>query len=106
MALLSTQLTNTTTSIFTSSGTNAITAIYVCNSGSQAVHVTIYAVANGDTPSALNAIYYGIPLTINDTYVIDTEKIILENGDSLHANLDVASSGSVRVVATVSSIEV
>ena len=106
MALTSTQLSIAPVSIFTSSGSNAITAVYLCNSGTQAVSFTIYAVPNGGSASALNAIYYSVPLTINDTYIIDTEKIILENGDALFANLNLASGGAVRVVATVSSIEV
>lgn len=107
MALASVILSNITNPLFTSVGTHAITVIYICNSGSVAVPFNIYAVPNGSAPSGNNIIYSAVPLTVNDTYVIDTEKLILNNGDSIHANLAVpAMTLTTRVVATISTIEV
>lgn len=106
MALTNTSISNVPASIFTSVGSNAVTVLYICNSGSLPVHFNIYAVPNGGTPNSTNTIYFSIPLTINDTYVIDTEKLILENGDALYANIDLAPNVTVRVVSTVSTIGV
>jgi hypothetical protein len=104
MALKSTLLTNVPASIFTSINSSAITAVYFCNSGNVAVYVTVYAVPSGNVASNDNTIYYEIPLAVHDTYVMDSEKLILETGDSLQANILTSNIGNVRVVATVSSI--
>lgn len=109
MALTSTLLSNVPASIYTSVGSSVVTAMYICNSGNLALHFSIYAVPSGNTASVNNAIYYQTPLTNNDTYVIDSEKLMLENGDSIQAgltlpaNVDIGNAW-VRVVATVSSI--
>lgn len=103
MAIQSTTLTGTPTAIYTSSGTNAVVVAYFCNTGTNPVQFTLYAIpAGGPPPSASNAIYFHVTLTSNDTYVIDTEKIILDNGDSLWA--DATEDGV--VVATVNNIGV
>lgn len=108
MALTSTQLTDAFTSIYTSTNDSAVTVVYLCNATSSTVFVTVclvprLAIANDQ----LNVIYYNIPIASNDTYIIDTEKIILEHGDSIQAKIH---SGYVlnttKVIATVSSIAI
>ena len=107
MALRSITLSNISQPLFTSVGTNAITVIYICNAGSTSVQFNLFAVPSGNVASMNNVIYAGVALTTNDTYVIDTEKIILDNGDAIHANLVVpAMTNAVKVIATVSTIEV
>lgn len=106
MALASIFLSNIVNPLYTSVGTNAITVIYICNSGTVPTSFNIYAVPNGGSPSGNNIIYSAVPLTVNDTYVIDTEKLILNNGDSLHANIASPMTTTMRVVATISTIEV
>ena len=97
MAFTSTILDVAPTSVFTSNGNTAITTMYVCNTGDIEVQFSIYAVPNGQTSTSNRAIYYKVPLTSHDTYVIDTEKLILEHGDALYA--DVLDPLSVRTVA-------
>ena len=87
MALTSTVLTTTTASVFTSNGENAVTAIYLCNTGDTAIQFNIHAVPNGTMADNTNLIYYQVPLSGKDTYVIDSEKLILENLDTLHAKI-------------------
>jgi len=108
MAFISTQLTNIATPIFTSiSPSIAITVIYMCNTGSTSVLFNIFAVSFGNVASYNNVIYHSVPLTTNDTYVIDTEKLILGPGDSLWANLTVPlMTANMRVISTVSAIEI
>ena len=78
MALTSTVLTTNTASVFTSNGENAVTAIYLCNTGDTAIQFNIHAVPNGTMADNTNLIYYQVPLSGKDTYVIDSEKLILE----------------------------
>jgi len=90
------------TAIFTSTGVNALVVGYFCNTDSNATMVNVHAVSSGNTASATNLIYNQINLTGQDTYLIDTEKIILDDGDSLWAS---ATTPGV-VVATINTISV
>lgn len=87
MALTSTILTTTPDSIYTSVGTNVITTMYFCNTGDIAVQFNIHVVPKDALVSDTNIIYYRVPLTSHDTYVIDTEKLMFEDGDALHASI-------------------
>lgn len=106
MAIASTLLSNVVTGVYTSVGSSIVTAMYFCNSGNVAVHLTVYAVPSGSSASDQNTIYYEIPLAVHDTYVIDSEKLALDNGDSIQANLLIYNSSNVKVVATVSTVGV
>lgn len=108
MAFTSTVLTNVPTPIFTSVASfNAITCMYFCNAGTQPTNFCVYAVPSGQTATVDRAIYFNVSLTPNDTYVLDTEKLMLGVGDSVHANLIMpVSNPDIKVIATVSSIEV
>ena len=86
MAIQSTTLTGTPAAVYTSVGTNAVVVAYFCNTGLDPVQFTLYAVPAGGTADISNAIYYNVNLTDGDTYVIDTEKIILDDADSLWAS--------------------
>lgn len=87
MALTSTPLTTSVGNIFVSSNSNAITTMYFCNTGDTTAYFNVHAVPAGSSPDMNNIIYYQVPLASRDTYVIDTEKLILENDDRLCASL-------------------
>jgi hypothetical protein len=53
------------------------------------------------TPTENNKIYNQLTIQATDTYIIDTEKLILANGDKIFIELP-DSSG--QVVATISTI--
>lgn len=108
MALTSTQLTNNFISIYTSTNDSAVTVVYLCNASSDPVFITICLVPRLDTANdQTNVIYYNIPIASNDTYIIDTEKIVLEHGDSIQARIQSGYiAGVTRVIATVSSISI
>lgn len=97
MSISSQTLTTTTSTVYTSSGETVVTPIYLCNYSGSAANVTIYAVANGGSASTTNVIYYQKAITAGDTYIIDTEKIILGNGDTLQASCSANSAVSVTV---------
>lgn len=87
MAFTSTLLEANAKSIYTSEGSNAITTMYFCNSGDSTIQFNIYAVPNGEYPDGNKIIYCQVPLTAKDTYIIDTEKLVMESGDALYANI-------------------
>jgi len=87
MALTSTTLTVDVGNIYLSANSNAITTMYFCNVSDSTAYFNIYAVPAIEQPDRSNTIYYQVPVTPHDTYVVDTEKLILENGDRLCANI-------------------
>ena len=105
MAIKSTLIHDAFTAIFTSpmSGdSSAVTAVYLCNIGAGPVTVNIHAVPFGDTVSSANIIYYNLEITSEDTYVIDSERLILNASDSIVA----IASEDEKIVATVSYLEI
>lgn len=90
------------TTIYTSSNSSAITAIYLMNDDASAVTVQVHVVPNGNTASASNKIIKDLTIAAADTYIIDTERLILDNGDTIQAS---ASTGSV-LHSTISYIGV
>lgn len=105
MAITSTFLSNVTVSIFTSEGSNAVTSAYFCNTGDRIAYLTVHAVPKNQVADDNNIIYYQVPINLQDTYILDTEKIILEDGDGLFATIEHNwSSDDSKVIATVSTI--
>lgn len=102
MAIAQQTLGTGATTLYTSSGVTATTAIYFMNDSVSAVTIQIHIVKNGDTASASNKIVKDLSVSAADTYVIDIERLILENGDTIQAS---ASTGAV-VHATISYIGV
>lgn len=100
MAIFNSTLNTTFTTVFSSPlsfDSTAVTAIYLCNKGVGVASVNVHLVPSGDLASDSNIIYYDLKLAPSDTYVIDSERIILDQGDSIVAVSDVAGD----VVATV-----
>ena len=90
--------TGNAANVYVSSGSSAITAIYLCNIDSSARTFDVYVCPSGNTLTPVDSrIYSGIQLQAGDTYVIDNEKLILGNGDMLKANASGANSISMTV---------
>ncbi len=110
MAIVNTTVTGSDTTIYTSSGNNAITTIIVCNTSafnpaSPAANQSLlymYAVPNGGTAGTSNLIVNGLPIPAGETVSFDQEKMVLANGDFIVAKTDSASN----LVATVSTLAV
>jgi len=103
MAINNTTLTNTPTQIFVGNSTEtSITVIYLCNTDTVAVDVSVYAVPAGDTVGVQHLIYTDINIQPGDTFIIDTERLILNQNDTIQAEASVANV----VNATVSSMEI
>ena len=110
MAITNTFLSTTDpTTVFTAVGQQAITVMYICNTGEQDATVNVYCVDSDDSsgPGASSLIYNQLLITAGntgtgDTYVISTEKLILDNNDFIEVEANVAN----LIAVTVSSISV
>ena len=110
MAIKNTAIPATTdTSIYTSTGVNAITTIIVCNTNTTPTTgdrtLTLYAVENNagavGTPAG-NMIVQTLTIPAGDTISFDQEKMVLINNDAIFAYV----SGGTGVTATVSTLPV
>lgn len=101
MAIVNTAILSTSTTLFTSSGNNAITTVIICNTGSVDRTLTLHAVPNGGSVSTVNMIVNALIVPAGDTVSFDQEKMVLSNGDSL-----VAVSSDTGLSATVSTLPV
>jgi hypothetical protein len=93
----------TPTSVYTSTGSTCCTVIYLCNTTTSPINVDIYVtLSGGAAPTDANIIYKTYSIAATDTYIINTERIMFENGDQLW----VASSVANAVTVTISYLEV
>lgn len=90
--------------VFEASADTAVTSIHLCNITSSDATVDIYLLPNdGSTtvPTENNKIYNSLTIQATDSYIIDTEKMILTSGDKIFVETP-DSSGA--IVATISTI--
>ena len=101
MAITNASLTTTAANvIYAPSGAGkAITTIYLCNVTGSTVTANVFLVPAGGTVASCR-IYSNLNIASTDSAIADSERIILENGDSLWANCSVNNG----VVMTVSSV--
>jgi hypothetical protein len=102
MALSQSTLNGSVGTVYTSSGNTAITTMYLCNFSASDRTVTIYLVPNAGTAGTGNIIYKEVPIAAGDTYIIDTERLVLANGDSVQA----LASATTSITMTVSYVGV
>lgn len=105
MALTNTRLTDTEpTTVFAAVGQQAITTIHICNTTATNATVNVFAVNSDDSTGAGedNQIYSALEINGNDTYVISTEKMILDDSDLIEVEANISNA----ITVTVSSIAV
>ena len=100
MAIKTANVTTIASAIYTSSGNSATTVMHFCNYSNNSATANVWIVPNGSTANSICMIYSNVTITNFNTMVIDTEKLILGNGDSIWAN----ATSNVSVGATVSYI--
>ena len=105
MALNNSEILATNTTVFSSSGNNAITTVVFCNTGGTDRTLTLYAVANNagsvGTPGTGNMIVNSLTIPAGETVSFDQEKLVLTNNDTL-----VAVASGTGITATVSTLPV
>ncbi len=98
------KLSNTTTTqVFLASGQQAITTMLFCNvATTSTAYLDVYVVPYPQNPGGTdpNQVMRSVELPPGETFVLDTERLILEDLDSIHAQTSVANT----IVCTVSSV--
>jgi hypothetical protein len=97
MAVSNTVLTTSPSAVYTSSGNTVVTLLYFCNTSGGTRTVNVYVVPSGGSATSSTQIYKNVSITASDTLIIDSEKIILENGDKIFADADSNSSVTTTV---------
>lgn len=103
MAITNTLVATTVTSVFYSTGENAVTTMFFCNtSASTDTDIDVYLVPGGTgTIGTSTQIIKTLSLPATETFVFDAEKLILEQDDAVYAKASVNGI----VVATISSVQ-
>ena len=106
MALNNSEILATNTTVFSSSGNNAITTIIVCNTDVVDRTLTIYALGvdgsgTQSTAGSASMIVKTLTVPAGETVSFDQEKMVLSSTDSL-----VAVGSSTGLTATVSTLPV
>lgn len=110
MAIQSTAIGTSNTTLYTSSGNTAVTCIWVCNTATYdplnpttgLTYLDLHFVKTGDGITTTNLIVNQLPVPAGETVTFDTEKIILDNNDRVIAS----SAAPANLVATVSTLGV
>ena len=97
MALISTIINNTNTTILTSSGSNAITSMVICNLNGSTANLTLFAVPSGSLAGPSTTMIYQLPIVSGETLSLDQEKLVLGNGDSIIAVSSLSSALTIIV---------
>lgn len=102
------------TTVYTSSGENAITTMIFCNyqdadniPGDDTLteadtFLSVYVVPSGDSALDSNKILHNLKIPGGETFIMDTEKFVLENGDRIICE----TTSPATVSVTISSIAV
>lgn len=101
MAITNTTVTNTgPANVYASSGNTVVATAYIYNRAGATILVEVYAVPSGGTADANTQIYGNVVISATDTYVLDTEKLLLGNNDAIMANCNVANGATFTVSYT------
>ena len=92
---------NTSSAAFTASADTAVTVIYITNKTDGDGTVDVYVTPNGATVGPNYLVYSQLTVKARDTYIIDTEKMILETGAKIWI---AAPDSAAQFNATISTI--
>ena len=94
-------VTNYDNAAYTASAETAVTVIYITNKTDSDGTVDVYVVPNGGSVGEPFKIYTELTIKARDTYILDTEKLILETGAKIYI---VAPDSAAQFNATISTI--
>ena len=109
MAIVNATIDDTTpgtteTTIITASAVTAVTVIYLCNNDTITRTVDIHIKPGAEALAAENRVYNGLSIPAGDTFIIETERLILDNTDVITVVPGEADT-TAAITATVSSME-
>ena len=88
------------TQVFSSTNQSAVTTAIFCNVSTSTAALDVYIVPfPQNVASSLNQIIKGVIIPPAETFVLDTERFILEDKDAIYAQVD---NGT--VISTISSV--
>ena len=103
MAITQTVLTTGDAELFAAAAETAVTLILICNTTGTAETFTLHVKPTTGTGAAVgNMIYNAVNVPANDTYVIDTERLILPNLYTISG----LSSANTTLTVTISTLEI
>jgi hypothetical protein len=100
MTIRNTQIATIPTQVFLADGQQAITTMIFCNITTQTNLLSVYAVPFGSNADITTQIIQDVEIPAAETFVMDTERLILEDNDSIFA-LSLFNNG---ITATISSV--
>ena len=104
MALTSTVVANSNTTIIsgTANKDRAVTCIFFCNTHATNIDtITVYAVPNAGTAVDTNTIIKSTEINATDTLTFDTEKLLVDDGDSL---VGICTTGTISATASYTDV--
>ena len=93
--------TGTGSAAYTAGAETAITVIYITNKSNADGTVDVYVTPNGASVSENHLVYTQLTIKARDTYILDTEKMILETGAKVYI---AAPDSAAQFNATISTI--
>ena len=102
MAISQATVGTSATTIYTSSGNSATTVIFLMNNNAAARTVQIYVIPSGGSASVTTQIIKDLSIDGADTYILNTEKLVLATGDIIQ----VTASATTSIYATVSYVSI
>lgn len=105
MAIKNTYLASTSvTQVFSATNQTAITTAIFCNVTTNTdVTVDVFAVPFGSAALPQTQIMKAVPLTGGDTFVLDTERLILEQNDTIWAQASTSNCVTVTISTLVTA---
>lgn len=103
MAIRNYTVGTTPTAYFTSTGDMVVTPLYLHNVTNTTVTANLFLVDNrtgNAVASSINQIYGNLQIAAGDTYVVDTEKVILSNGDFIAASCSTTNALTMTISFT------
>ena len=94
-------VTNYDNAAFTASAETAVTVIYITNKTDGDGTVDVYVTPTGVSATANHLVYSQLTIKARDTYILDTEKMILESGAKIWI---AAPDSAAQFNATISTI--
>jgi hypothetical protein len=104
MPISTTNVSTTTSPVYTSSGNTAITWLSLANYGVSNVTANVHVVPSGGTANSINTILASIQINTLDTYQLYAggEKLLLSNGDTVQ--VDASANTAISAVTSYTSI--
>lgn len=100
MAIQNTSVNNIATLIFLANGQQAVTTMLFCNVSTQTTTLSVFAVPYGSNAGMTTQIINEVIIPPTETFVMDSERLVLENLDAIYAQAGAPYS----ITATISSV--